>query len=118
MTAERIQDTIDAWESGELGRDAQHAQAMSKIEMDELESVIDSAFNLKPISIRMEVDALDKLKSIAKHRGVGYQPLIRQILHRWIDSELKQIALEAMDEKKEEVLVQRYQPDSNILKAA
>ncbi len=106
MTTEKIEDTIEAWETGALGRDAAHAAPVPPEEEKALQSAIDSAFGLKPISIRMEVEALDTLKSIAKRRGIGYQPLIRQILHRWIECELKQIALESMSEEREEVKFQ------------
>lgn len=46
----------------------------------------------------MEVDLLNSLKAIATFRGLGYQPLMRQVLQRFVDSELKQIALEKMSE--------------------
>lgn len=101
MTIDKIEDTTEAWETGALGRDARYVQAVSPEEQLRLHDVIDEAFGLKPISIRMEVEVLDNLKAIAKHRGLGYQPLIRQILHRWIDCELKQIALESMDDRDE-----------------
>lgn len=101
----KIEDTIEAWEDGSLGRDSKYAKAVSKEEQQRLQASIDEAFCLKPISIRMEVESLDSLKAIAKHRGVGYQPLIRQILHRWIDSELKLIAAESMESGAVEVKV-------------
>lgn len=97
MTTQKIADTTEAWETRTLGADAAFAQPISQEEQAADQAAIDAAFGLKPISIRMEVEILENLKTIAKHRGVGYQPLIRQILHRWVDCELKQIALEAMD---------------------
>jgi len=98
MTTEKIEDTIEAWETGTLGRDARYVVALSPEEQAADQAIIDAAFCLQPISIRMEVEILDSLKAIAKHRGLGYQPLIRQVLHRWVDSELKQIALESLDQ--------------------
>lgn len=105
MNTEKIEDTIEAWESGALGRDAQYAKPISKEEQEKLQGAIDEVFGLKPISIRMEVEILDNIKTIAKHRGMGYQPLIRQILQRWVDSELKQIALESLSNNEEEVQI-------------
>ena len=107
MNHEKIEDTIEAWETGELGRSAEHAIPVSAEEQGRLEAFVEAAFGLKPISIRMEVEALDALKKIARHRSVGYQPLIRQILHRWIESELKQIALESISADANEVKVDR-----------
>lgn len=50
---------------------------------------IDDALGLQPISIRLQKDLLDNLKELAKLNGLGYQPLIRQVLTRWVDCELK-----------------------------
>lgn len=53
------------------------------------EKAVDEALGLLPISIRLQKDLLDKLKSLALLNGLGYQPLIRQVLTRWVDCELK-----------------------------
>ena len=50
---------------------------------------IDDSLGLQPISIRLQKDLLDNLKELAKLNGLGYQPLIRQVLTRWVDCELK-----------------------------
>lgn len=50
---------------------------------------IDDALDLQPISIRLQKDLLENLKALAKLNGLGYQPLIRQVLTRWVDCELK-----------------------------
>lgn len=98
---DKIIGTPEAWESGQLGKDPAYATALNADEQSKDESAIDAAFGLKPISIRMEIEILESLKAIAKHRGLGYQPMIRQVLQRWVDSELKQIALESMDKNEE-----------------
>ncbi|MCB4360909.1 BrnA antitoxin family protein [Quatrionicoccus australiensis] len=98
---DKIIGTPEAWEEGPLGKDPKFAIALSPEEQAADEAAIDAAFGLKPISIRMEIEVLESLKAIAKHRGLGYQPLIRQVLHRWVDSELKLIALESMDTNEE-----------------
>lgn len=55
----------------------------------ELSAGIDDALDLQPISIRLQKDLLDNLKALARLNGLGYQPLIRQVLTRWVDCELK-----------------------------
>lgn len=81
----KIPSTPENWEEGLLGKDPEHAQ-VDTLSPDE-EARIDAAFGLKPISIRMEIELLENLKSIAKHHGLGYQPLMRQVLQRFVDSE-------------------------------
>lgn len=60
----------------------------------ELSVGIDDALDLQPISIRLQRDLLDNLKALAKLNGLGYQPLIRQVLTRWVDCELKNMLRE------------------------
>lgn len=98
---DKIAGTPEIWEEGPLGKEAEFAEALSPELQAADEDIINEALGLKPISIRMEIEILDNLKAIAKHRNIGYQPLIRQILHRWVDCELKQIALEAIDKDKD-----------------
>lgn len=116
---EKIIGTPESWEHGPLGKSPEFSKALSPEEMAADEAAIDAAFGLKPISIRMEIDILDSLKAIAKHRVLGYQPLIRQVLQRWVDCELKQIALESMEkneDKEVKVCCQDVQP--SLQKAA
>lgn len=55
----------------------------------ELSIGLDEALDLQPISIRLQRDLIDNLKALARLNGLGYQPLIRQVLTRWVDCELK-----------------------------
>lgn len=55
----------------------------------EISAGIDEALDLQPISIRLQKDLIENLKALAKLNGLGYQPLIRQVLTRWVDCELK-----------------------------
>lgn len=77
------------WDNGTLGQSLEHA-AVSEI--DPL--AIDNTLNLQSISIRMPLDLLEDLKAIARVRGLGYQPLIKQQLQRFVISETKLIARE------------------------
>jgi len=75
-------------------------QRASAIDLDEAEK-IDEAVGLQMISIRLERALLSNLKLIAKHHGVGYQPLIRDLLNRFARSELRNILHELESKRKE-----------------
>lgn len=83
----KIEGKVEAWESGELGRDESFVE-VSSIDFD----AIDEALELKSISIRMPQGLIDDLKDIGKIHGLGYQPLIKQVLKRFVEAE-KKIAL-------------------------
>ena len=96
----KIEDTIDNWESGALGTDVEYATVSD----DVTNSVIDDALDLKAISIRLEKSLIDDFKAFSRIYGVGYQPLIRQVLTRFAEGEkrilIKQMkAREAEEEK-------------------
>lgn len=55
---------------------------------------IDEALGLQMISIRLQRSLLSNLKLIAEHHGVGYQPLIRDLLNRFAKSEIRNILIE------------------------
>jgi len=74
----------DPWENGELGQDMEHAQ-VSPLSDD----AFDAATGLKPVSIRLEEDMIECLKFFAQMEGLGYQPLIRRLLDRWLKSEVR-----------------------------
>ena len=80
----------DAWENGEFGLEEAFIKVTDAAEAAE----VDDALDLKMISIRLQNDLIKKLKLIAKYHGIGYQPLIRDLLQKFARSELMQIALE------------------------
>jgi predicted DNA binding CopG/RHH family protein len=84
-------ETEAPWESGELGRNEQHVKRAS----DETESAVDSALGLQLISIRLQKKMIEDLKFIAKAHGIGYQPLVRDVLDRFIEHEVKKIIWDA-----------------------
>lgn len=86
----------EKWESGELGRDEQFVQ---RSEDHTLESSIDEMLALQLISIRMPQNLLQDLKDIARLHGLGYQPLIKQILTRFVEGEKKMIANRSIQEQ-------------------
>ena len=83
---ELIKGTTESWEDGQLGREEEY---VSKVELDE--SMVNDALALQMISIRLQKALIDDLKMIGKINGIGYQPLIRQVLKRFAESEKKQI---------------------------
>lgn len=86
--------TDEAWENGQLGRDEQFAKAHQDAEINQ---TIDQSLGLKPISIRLQASLIEDLKMIAQLNGIGYQPLMRQVLVRFADSEKKHLLREALD---------------------
>lgn len=84
----RIEDTDDAWDpNGPLGHDEKFTAPVT----DNVAQQVDSSLGLVPISIRLQKDLLENLKALAQLNGLGYQPLIRQVLTRFVDCELKNI---------------------------
>ncbi|ETS30324.1 MULTISPECIES: hypothetical protein [Photorhabdus] len=86
-----IASTDEAWENGELGCSEAHI----KVSDDITEDLINDALELQPISIRLNRSLIEDLKMIADLNGLGYQPLIRQVLNRFANSEKKRILVEA-----------------------
>lgn len=84
-------ETRKPWE--ELDNDLElNSVAVSKEEA----GAIDDALGLQMISIRLQRSLLANLKAIAQYHGVGYQPLIRDLLNRFAKSE----TLEIIDQMK------------------
>jgi len=83
---EKIEGTVEAWEERRLGADEAFV-AVSEID----EALVDQAAGMKMISIRLPVSLIDDFKALAKVHGLGYQPLMRQILERFAESEKKRL---------------------------
>ncbi len=101
---DKIRGTDEAWESGALGRDENFVR---RVTLDE--DALDEAVGLKSISIRMPAGLIDDLKDIAKINGLGYQPLMKQVLTRFVEAEKKQ----ALREKASEAQRRAAQDDSH-----
>lgn len=83
----KIAGTEEAWEGRQLGASAAHAQVASA----EQRAALDSALGLQSISIRLPKELIEAYKLIASHHGVGYQPLMRDILQRFVKEGLKEV---------------------------
>lgn len=88
---------VDKWESGELGRDAEHVAVAPGSKQ-----AVDDVIGMQPVSIRLQKQLLCDLKRIAEYHGIGYQPMIRDLLNRFAQSEIKKILLERINEIEEQ----------------
>ena len=87
----QIEDTEDSWDpDGPLG----HDEKFTALVADDINASVDEALGLTPISIRLQKGLLDNLKALAQLNGLGYQPLSRQVLTRFVDCEMKAILRE------------------------
>jgi hypothetical protein len=57
----------------------------------ELEAQVDDALGLHMISIRLEKQLIEEFKLLAEYYGMGYQPLMRDVLWKWARTELSVI---------------------------
>ena len=78
----------DAWDSRTLGADAAHVGVADESHEHDL----DEALELQAISIRLPKKLLNDYKAIGQFHGVGYQPLMRDVLQRFVVSELEYLA--------------------------
>ncbi|RYE40785.1 MAG: hypothetical protein EOP24_39455 [Hyphomicrobiales bacterium] len=83
----KIAGTDEAWEGRQLGASADHAEVASAEHLQAL----NDALGMQSISIRMPREMIDAYKLIGAHHGVGYQPLMRDILQRFIPEGLKEV---------------------------
>jgi hypothetical protein len=90
-----VPDAADAWEKGELGRDARYVDRAPP----DVKKQIDEAVCMQLISIRMPQQLIDALKLIARVRGIGYQPLMRDALARFARSEFLLIVKEFQEQE-------------------
>lgn len=66
----------------------------------EEESAIEDALGLQPISIRLQKSLISNLKMIAEFHHVGYQPLIRDLLNRFVRSEMQNVLDSQIEQKR------------------
>jgi predicted DNA binding CopG/RHH family protein len=79
--------TAEEWEDGDLGQSTEHAVRSSREREEMIHKMIDEATDLKMISIRLQEGLIDALKAIAERKGIGYQPLVRQVLNEYVREE-------------------------------
>ncbi len=94
-----IPGTAEAWESGTLGKSDAHVRKTPQ----EMAAQIDEALGLQAISIRLPKATIEVYKNLAKMHGVGYQPLMRDAICRWADTELKMLLAGAVESQRTRV---------------
>lgn len=72
-------DDTKLWESGRLGAPEEHVRGVSPAKTREIQDDL----GLQPVTVRLQKELVEQLKIIAKKEGLGYQPLIRNILTRY-----------------------------------
>lgn len=92
---DKIRGTTTNWENGKLGENPDFIVQSSA----EDEALMDAALELKPISIRMPVTLIKQLKIISTFHGIGYQPLMRDILSRFAQVEILTILRQQAEQK-------------------
>lgn len=100
-----IPGTNEAWETGQLGREEEFVKRSE----DNIEKEIDEALELQLISIRLQKSLIEDFKYIATLNGIGYQPLMRQVLKRFVDCEKKTILRERAGEVEAQVVSDKPQ---------
>lgn len=90
MAEQFIDDQADDWEDGHLGTEIDYAAVSNSVN----EAALDEALCLQSINIRMPKSLLDDLKAIATLENIGYQPLMKQVLQRFVTCEMKRIVRE------------------------
>ena len=102
----KIKDTTEAWDDRSLGADEEHVGVADEAH----EAALNDALGLQSISIRLPRQLISQYKLISHFHGVGYQPLMRDVLARFVPGALKEI-LEAEQEKAEKALLTAGDPD-------
>jgi hypothetical protein len=94
-TQKKIDSTVENWEKEVLGADIRTANR------SELTSSLgDEMLGLQAISIRLEKSMISDMKEISKYNGLsGYQPLMRRVLNRFVEAEMKKIARDIMSKQ-------------------
>jgi len=93
-----VQTKKPAWE--DLDKDLE--QHSSSAPVDEA-AAVNEALDLQLVSIRLQKGLISDLKEIAEYHKIGYQPLVRDLLNRFVTSEKRRIVEEILDAKRKEL---------------
>ena len=87
MTSAKSKVSADAWDDRKFGADMAHVGVADA----SYENALTESLEMQSISIRLPSELIKQYKLIAGFHGVGYQPLMRDILHRFVPGALKEI---------------------------
>jgi predicted DNA binding CopG/RHH family protein len=79
--------TDSAWDERKLGAEEQYVVRADVSH----EAALDEALEMQAISIRLPKQLIEHYKLIAHFHGVGYQPLMRDVMARWVPKALEEI---------------------------
>lgn len=77
--------TDEKWENHEFGASEEHVRKVSAEE----EKAVDDALDLQVVSIRLQKALITQFKALAIDEGIGYQPLMRQVLTHYAHDAMK-----------------------------
>ena len=98
----QIEASADDWgPKGKYGNDEKFVKAGSEDEK------LGDRLELEPISIRFPKDLVRDLKALAQVNGLRYQPLIREVCKRFVESEKKALRADMARRRREELEEQR-----------
>jgi len=99
MDKKTISAVDDAWDDDAIGDIDEGPLTVASADAS---ARIDSASGTQLVSIRMQKSMIDAFKAIAAaNKNIGYQTLIKQILQRFVDSEMKRVWSEHLAELSE-----------------
>ena len=67
---------------------------------DDIQSQVDEAIAMPPISIRLPKSLIETFKLLGQRHGLGYQPLMRRVLARFAEAEMKLVLNEVVAEQR------------------
>lgn len=89
-------DNTELWGNRELGASEEHVRVAKTSQS------LDDKLGLQAISIRLPKTLIANLKAIAAHHDIGYQPMVRDLLSRFADAEMKQILIQQLKDIEED----------------
>lgn len=78
--ADQFDDGNKLWETRQLGASPEHAVRVS----EQKDKALDNAMGLQLLTFRVQKELIQQLKLLAKIEGIGYQPLMRQVLTKYV----------------------------------
>jgi uncharacterized protein (DUF4415 family) len=106
MNTSKTENAAQAWDSRLLGASATHVAVADSAH----EQALDKAMELQSISIRLPQQLIEQYKLIAHFHGVGYQPLMRDVLTRYVPDALQEIIQTQMKQAQETAATSRLIP--------
>ena len=71
-----------------IEEEASSYKKVSEVEKKKIESIIEKSSKKKIITLRLNENDLERIKSIAENEGIPYQTLISSIMHKYVNNRL------------------------------